>query len=323
MTEESNNSPMPKDWFVDAIGEGITVENSLRNAIKTEEKRVSFLKSLQVNLCTYRGKSSDSITELSRRVNDLDVTLNFRIGLLNPVRSGAWFRESMSSQAGPFTTRVLSEPVFAPFESHQVEGMKNIIRQSWNSGKMKMLPFTKQGPCLWLTLLELNQCWESLAKLDSPWQNFRLDEVGVLPEELQSPYLEIYLHNVEKNIKSVKVELDACFNLLWKASSEFWDHFAKKNNYRSSARSTHEQRQKFKERRKSYSHRSHATRYNYGHDDSALKFMEFAELPSLDQLKKRYRDLARVMHPDLAGGNGDAFNELHRSYTYLYQKITA
>ena len=47
--------------------------------------------------------------------------------------------------------------------------------------------------------------------------------------------------------------------------------------------------------------------------------MGFSTLPSMNELKKKYRELARAYHPD-AGGDEAKFKQLTESYSLLVKK---
>ena len=56
-------------------------------------------------------------------------------------------------------------------------------------------------------------------------------------------------------------------------------------------------------------------------EQTALTLMGFSDMPTMDDLKKKYRELARTYHPD-AGGDEAKFKELTESYALLTHKIS-
>lgn len=323
------------DWFLPAIVSNGDVRECLNEVIKSEQFRIQFVSILQTNLCAYKGKSSDSITELRSRVLQLKNTLNFRLGMLTPERHGAWFRESFRPKSGPFASTILSEPIFANYDATQVDHLQHTIAESWRERRLKAMPFTPSGPCIWLILLDLNQLHEQMLTMGRPFQDLRLDQLpDQLPPSLATPSLIAFLNKVREAIIQARVELDECYELLWPASQKLWD-WQRRQQQTQKAQQTqqtirHERvksttyqktaddiRHQFRERR---SQVKRQTIYTPA-DLTALRFMKFEEMPDREDLRKRYLEMARTLHPDKQGGNEDQFKQLTRSYAHLNQRV--
>lgn len=298
------------------------VHESLGEVIRAEQYKLAFVAALQTNLCAYRGRSSDSLTELRKRVRQLETTLNFRLGMLAPERQGAWFRESARQKSGPFPGNILGEPVFAMYEAADAERLRQLVSESWRERKVKALPFKPSAPCLWLTLLELNQACEQIMVLGKPFQEFRLEVLPAeLPPRLAAPSLVAFLTKVRELALLTREELDRCYAVLWQASCRFWD-FQKTSAPRPRAahqyqRTADDLRERFRERRRETRLQPLLTPV----DLQSLRLMRFEELPEKAVLRQRYRELAREWHPDRNGGDDERFKDLTKAYTHLVQRL--
>lgn len=81
----------------------------------------------------------------------------------------------------------------------------------------------------------------------------------------------------------------------------------------------------YKEEKKS----SYSYSYTYSHEeqevhtqkDNGPKLKYFSEGMTLDELKRKYRSLARELHPDNASGNAEKFEEMKSEYEELRRKV--
>ena len=311
-----------RDWFLPAIEHSGGVRDSLGAVTVVLHEKADFIKALQTSLCSYQGKSSDSITELARRVHEFDTTLNFRLGMLVPSRPGAWFRENMNQGAGPFGTSVLSEPVFAHYKPEKVQDLKAKIQRSFLEKKVLTLPFDQVEPCLWLTLLSLNACWAEIDGLGGGFEAMSLSKMPEsLPERLKSPALLAFLDKVRESLLDVGKDLDDCYSKLWGASCDFWDFqrsSLKQNRHTRGQRKSHSTRQT----REPPNQTGRLDGARSVHDLRALQFMDFVDFPDRKDLRQRYLSLAQKFHPD-RGGSEKQFQKLTQSYAHLMNRIEA
>ena len=156
-----------KDWFLPAILSTGGVSQSFKAVGKSLEDKLSFIHCLNTNLSSYQGKSSDSITELRNRIEELENTLTFRLGMLSPDRPGAWFRENMNQGSGPFGSSILSEPVLAPYEINKLAKVRYALKNSFeqqireslnNLDSFMSSPYRFKSPKTALSLL--NACYD-------------------------------------------------------------------------------------------------------------------------------------------------------------------
>jgi len=67
-----------------------------------------------------------------------------------------------------------------------------------------------------------------------------------------------------------------------------------------------------------YSHEEHET---HTQKDNGPKLKYFSEGMTPDELKRKYRSLARELHPDNASGNAEKFEEMKSEYEELRRKV--
>ena len=311
----------PTDWFAPAMKPGLGVEACLTAVIDEEKQKISFIEALRTNLTSYSGAASDSITALRQRVNELEQTLQFRLGMLSPDRPGAWFREN-ADEGGPFGVTVLADPVLRRYDPGRTGELRSRISSHWRRRVAGTLPFDEPGPCLWQNLLQLNAAFEQIIVLPGPWSSVRIDRLpGALPAVCDSPAIRAFLINVRSALDSPRLQLDLCYRRLLDTCNPFWDrqeagHGAGAEGGRRGASSGRgaAYREELRQRRE-------RTRVLSMADRSALRFMEFVSFPDRGALRKRYLDLARRLHPDCAGGDEEKFKTLTRSYTHLARRL--
>jgi hypothetical protein len=251
--------------------------------------------------------------------------------MLSPERQGAWFRESPKIGSSAFSSGVGSEPVFAMYEASQAMQIRSKIEQNYLDRAPSSGVFPVPGPSLWGILLDLNCQLELVAILPEPFAGLRLDHLpDGLPEALHSTALTGFLANVKKLYSQTRSEVDQCYQMLWKASTELWHAQAKeKPRSRSQDRASERQRtydtgsykQQAEDLRAGFRKRRGDIQGFRAIDVRAMQFMNFQTLPSMDQLRRRYHDLAKKMHPDLVGGDAESFKNLSLYYSHLTKLI--
>ncbi|MBF0442045.1 MAG: J domain-containing protein [Oligoflexales bacterium] len=327
MAKKQHDCDIQNDWFCLAIDSQLGVFDCLEKVIRHHRKKIALVSSLQDNLCHNSRDSTDSISELKRKLKTFENTLTFRLGLLSPERTGAWFRKSLTGDNSALFNNILSEPVFSAFLPEDLPKLKMAIELSWHNREILNLPFTSKTPCLWYTLLSLNREWGQINSLKNLDQPLKLEELPeTLPDEYCSPSLISFLINVKSLLLSARSDLDRCYEMLLGASRKFWEFqealIRKKDIYEAYASSqrksknsrAEELRSQFRERRKAKQETTQAIPQN---DLEALRFMEFDTYPDKSELRKKYLTLARKLHPDCQGGNEEDFKTLTRHYSHL------
>lgn len=332
------------DWFLPAIAQQGTVDHCFSAVLDQIERRGAFIRALRQTMRAEGTLDRDVITIIGDSIRGLENTLSFRLGILNPEREAAWFRQPLSRSAGPFASSILTEPVFAPYDFDRQGEVRTRIRQAWNKHIVGDIPFSADISCLWKTLLKLNADLEQAVILSQPFEELRLDAMpDGLPSDLESAALRAFLINVRNTIQQNRRRLDDCFRTLWGASEQFWDAQSKvraKKSGASSARPTstttsfrdskdsgaprgfrasdgaQEMRDEFRRRRQSRGFVSHSRGMR-----EALTYMGFEEMPTAEILRKRYLTLARKFHPDCEGGSDDAFKNLSKAYDLIADRV--
>ncbi|SMF06706.1 hypothetical protein SAMN06296036_104155 [Pseudobacteriovorax antillogorgiicola] len=272
--------------------------------MEQEEARLFLVKSLRQALCTHRGDSSDSISHLRKKVEGLRRTFELRLGILSQARHQAWFRQSHATEWGPFPGNVRKDAVFVYFSPEKARKLRNEVVRAWQEGETE-LESLPPGPCLWRYLLDLNHQWYSICQLASPYQDLRLNELPEgLPDDLACRSIHAFLLKVRGAVDGARTDLDHCFQVLFKASETFL------NAYYQKPRSSGPGRQ------------------GAGRDrgikselEESLRFFEFDRTPNARDLRKRYLELAKRCHPDVAGGDDDRFKKLTHHYHQILKRL--
>lgn len=296
-----------QDWFRPAMENNGSLASCLDEVIKIQDAKLHFVACIKAGLCTQSAQASDRVTELRHHVYNFSRTLDLRLGVLAFDRPAAWFQQLDHKELGPFPGSIQLEPVFLPFEPMQAKVLKVELKTAWTQKHAAVRSFEAQtaNSCLWLSLLDLNQRWEKLCELSSPYADLRLDELPeALPDELYSDALQAFLHRVKGAISACRQDLDQCFDRLWKASDLFL------------AKQFMDACQKQQRHSQGSSYRKAASYANSGLTES-LAFMQLSALPSRDVLRRRFRDLAKRYHPDASSGCEEKFKSLNHHYREL------
>lgn len=323
---QSIAASLPRDWFLPAIESDADVGGCLDAVISELQSRAQFIHAIKSNLDQKLPGGADTITGLGQKLRGLENTLRFRLGILRPERPQAWFRAPAVTTAGPFSSTVINEAVFAPFNPADADKLKNELLKCFESGSNKIYSFQDSSSCLWRTLLTLKWEHELICRLKSPFEHLRLDVLpDGLPAKFESRALRAFLLNVKNEIIGIRLRLDACFQQLMETSVRFWEyqktqrvepdsHGTRKSQSNPAADSV---REELRKRRATQAH------FLTPGDINALKFMGFRELPNQSDLRQRYLELAKKLHPDRFGGEDHSFKELSVSYNHLLERLGA
>ena len=317
MTAADTNEPR-QDWFLGAIKADGTVDDCLEAVRRELEAKSSFLIGLKQVMAPRRKGGLDAVSELAARIKALENTLRFRLGILRADRPVTWFRAPVTTTSGPFSSALLDEPVFAPYDSRDLERVKAALNHLWQERRADPCPFESEIPCLWRTLLTLNAELSTLTKLPAPYAYLSLESLpDDLPPILESRSLRAFLLNVRNEVLSARARLATCHRDLRTKSEELWVVQASveprlrrpQGQTQAHAESVREEMRRRRENRRLFMMNAA--------DQRALSYLGFEQLPSADDLRRRYLELAKKLHPDRSGGDGDAFKELASAYSRL------
>jgi hypothetical protein len=306
------------DWFLPAIHAVGSVGDCLDQVLEELDQRGVFLRAVREKLVK-SGNHQDNLTFLGQRAKALENTLKVRLGILNPEREASWFRISPSQTSGPFSSALLSESVFFPYNSAEWAGVRERILTCWKSSQVYAPTAGESRQCLWSMLLTLNKEFGELARLSNQFAGLSLAELpNGLPEILESRSLRAFLLNVRNEFYAVRKRLDSAYETLLAASEKFWAAQEKNAlNARTEIRNdqAEDMREEFKRRRQQT--RNAGIRKGDIQRQESLKFMGFEEDPSDAELRRRYLEMAKAMHPDRQGGDESAFKMLTVAYGRL------
>lgn len=317
----------PRDWFVAAIEAEGSVSASLAAVLHELSRRADFVSALKSNLELTGARGIDAITDLGQKLKGFENTLRFRLGILRPERSAAWFRAPAATSVGPFSSSVLEEPVFAPYDVADWAKIKAGLESAWESRHVGTQIFKDGSSCLWLTLLKYGELLERICTLPDVFASLRLDLLpDGLPVDLESRSLRAFLINVRGEVLSTRERLEACYRQLHETSAKLWAVQAEMEAVRATQVPPPRQRisspadgvrEEFKRRRATAEFRRLLT----PNEMDAMRYMGFDDLPSAADLRQRYLTMARQLHPDLQGGSDSAFKNLTRAYERLTARL--
>ncbi len=313
------------DWFVTAVVQDGPVSTCLDAVIAELASRGAFVEAVRQRL-TSELIPVDTVTDLSQRIRALENTLRFRLPMLTADRPSAWFRAPSATTTGPFQAALLSEPVFAAYDAVDVAKVEQALSKAWQSRDLKDLPFSDDAPCLWTTLLRHNSRLEEICQLPVPFANLRLDELPQgMPPELQCRSLTSFLTNVRGELIGARERLTGCYQQLRESSLRLWlvqrrQLMEQESRRQRSQRGAQDIRDEFRRRR---SQTTTAAPLLGPADLEALRFMGFEGLPAPGDLRQRYIAMAKKLHPDLQGGDDQAFKLLVNAYSRLTSRVEA
>lgn len=310
-----------QDWFGAAVIESGSVEHCLDAVEKLLKERMELLSQIRKALVPAKDKSSDRLTKFGKALAPLEQTIMARVEVLRPERPQAWFRAPSVTTAGPFQSAHIQCPVFGKFNLQDIDAVKKSIKTSWSKGDVGALKFSAKGS-LWGELVTAKARYEKIIRLSGKFENFSLKN---LPENIEDIHLtdslKAFLRNVRFEVLNLNSRLENLFEILWDTSEKFWDYqqneLSKNKSFKFFAKDASKVRDAFKKRRQNTAN----TPSKKSKQQAALSLMGFSTLPSMNELKKKYRELARAYHPD-AGGDEAKFKQLTESYSLLVKKIS-
>ena len=310
-----------QDWFGAAVIESGSVEHCLDAVEKLLEERLELLGQIRGSLVPKKQNSSDRLTRFGKTLTPLEQTIMARVELLRPERPQAWFRAPAATTTGPFQTAHMQCPVFGKYNLQDIDLVKDSIKVCWDAASLAPLKFSAKGS-LWGELINAKVKFQKIISLTGKFQQFTLKE---LPENIDDVHLtdslKAFLRNVRFEVLNLNSRLENLFEILWDTSEKFWEYqqaeISKSRNFKFFAKDASKVRDAFKKRRQNT---VHAPQKQSKHK-KALSLMGFSTLPNMNELKKKYRELARTHHPD-AGGDEVKFKQLTESYSLLAKKIS-
>ncbi len=311
------------DWFAPAAAREQSVRQGLEAVETLLTRRQGFVAALSDNLVRLSSSEFDAITDLTRRIKQLDDSLQFRLGLLRPERVAAWFRPAATDAWGPFQSAMLREPVLPQYGPNDAGKLRHFVARAWQDGMTLQATFVKPGGSLLTMLLELNAQWHRITRMSEPFSEVDLAaESPALPEGLWSPMLALYLQKVRAALQQARQRLDQVYleslqrcEQVWQIQEQLSSQQTKRTTGSSQDRAN-QWRQEFKDRR-----RAAGATSGVGRIHAALRCLGFDAEPNLDELRSRYRQLARRFHPDLNGGDDAKFKDISAAYRLLQARI--
>lgn len=323
-SEPSLQDARVSDWFVSATQPDVSLSAGLESVHSQLVRKQQFIEALRENLCGDQKHELSTIHSLSRLAKQLDDSLQFRLGLLRPEREAAWFRPAASDAWGPFQSSMLRDAVLPQYNAEDFKKFRNFVTCAWRDRLPLTASFLKTKQSLMHTLLEANAQWARLAQLPDPFSHVNLvqDNQQTL-NELSSPSLIVYLKQVRAALMQVRDHLDRIFAELLRRCEQLWsfqEQLLEQQDAIRKQRSRNDQarqwRSEFRQRRQGASMKSSAAKYR-----AALKCLGFEKEPEPDELRSRYRQLAKRWHPDLNDGDDTVFKDVSAAYRLIQQHV--
>ncbi len=312
-----------RDWFAPVVGEGLSVVQSLEVLDTDLNRRLAFVRCMRHSLWDQNAQV-DSLSSLKMRAERVTHTLNARLGIMDPSRPAAWFRPASTGSFGIFTRDMIADPMLPSYDVRELDRVEENVRRAWadRAENVRGWPVT---PSVWGRLFALNHEFDARMKFAEPFAGIRLDTLPEkLPEDLSTPVLRGYLTNVRANLAEVRQMLDGIFGRIFLASEKMWLHqrkLAKSEPQPAGPQQWAEARRirdDLRARRE-----AQRTTYRYSNTISAaLEALRLDRMPSDEQeLRRRYLELARELHPDRNEGRDDEFKQIAQAYDILCKAV--
>jgi hypothetical protein len=300
--------PSGLDWFAVAVSskESRHLSSGLFQLVEQEESRLLFAKALKEALGNPIPHAPDRIALLHDDIRTLDKTLRLRLSMLPLDRPQAWFRTSPPTDKSPIASTSWHDPVFLAFEESRAQIIRKVLPELWSAKYVASSDYDP-GFSLWGRLLKMNLKLHRLNHLAPPFSDIALEDMPeAIPDDLLTPSLALYGEHLAERIKACRKDLQACFDYLWSRSESFLAALHVQNLSRRS-------REGFSDDPSRVSPKGNPLA-------EALHFMSFHRLPHFDDLRRRYRTMAQVLHPD-RGGSEDRFKLLNLHYRVLRKQL--
>jgi hypothetical protein len=320
------------DWFAPALYEDHTVAQSLAAVNKQLQVKLDFVRALAGKLC---GDSRlDSISLLISNCRRIEASLDGRIDVLRPEREADWFKVAEHAMEGPFTVASIKHPIMPKYSIWDHQKLKDQILDCWAKAEAEISSFS--GPSLWHELLALNSQWNRINAIEFDGSNYKLEtNPEELPDSLKSPVFLGFMRNVQKRLNEAHLHLERLFGRLMSSSEQLWKYQESRLQRQNSEfnekptsnpdplaqhfRAAKKMREEFRKRRQV----QRPTQQINATLRSALKFMGFDKMPEPEGLKRKYRIMARTLHPDCNNGEDSEFKQLAESYRVLTACVTS
>lgn len=311
-----------RDWFVDAIAVEGSVADSLDCVLRDLQAKTAFVAAIKQAMAPPKPGGCDAISDLANRIRALENTLRFRLGILRADRPAAWFRAPVMTSSGPFSSTLLDEAVFAPYATTECAQVKTQLASLWQHRRAEHWPFLDDTPCLWRTLLSLNAELATVTRLAVPYAELSLETLpDGLPTKLESRALRAFLLNVRQEVLATRERLKLCYEQLLNKSEELWSAQATapasatkpRGRTQAQADSVRDELRRRREQR--------LRPLLSPAEQKALAILGLSEMPTSEDLRRRYLDLAKKLHPDRSGGSDGPFKELASAYTQLLARL--
>ena len=332
---EDTDSFINKDWFGPAIIENGSVGQCLEAVEKLLAERMDLIAQIKCALVPSNPSTpsdtvvkTDNLTNFGKSLVPLEQTIMARVGVLRPENVSSWYRAPAASAKGPFQSEQLQLSVFGRHHIKDFKSVKKSIQKCWENNSIEPLFFDPEGT-IWGAILKAKIRFSKTITLNGGYSGYTLMNI---PENIESkhlsPSLKAFFRNVRVEVLNLNRRLESLYDVLWATCEKFWgyheskikeDNASSKGSSSSCKSDASRMRDAFKQRRAAAQIRvSSKTKKEL----RALNIMGFEALPKLEELKKKYRELARAYHPD-AGGDEIKFKELTESYNYLSDKISS
>jgi hypothetical protein len=230
-----------------------------------------------------------------------------------------WFAPVIKTTALPFMETQIAdaEPVCLRVEPIRIKALQLDLKTAWLKGSSFVADWAGRGSCLWLRVLAFNQEMNELSNLSGPFSDLSFQDLPEsLPDELYSRSLVVFLSRIKGAFLACRKDLDRFFDRLWVMSDPAFNKIF--------SQACREKSDQYRTNMQFHKSRQYAT----GQEEVppiiqlSLQFMGFKAMPSSQELRRRYREMARRYHPDVEGGSDEKFQMMLEHYNRLHQNLS-